>query len=78
MITSVPYVYEAFWQVYQLDGDPQWLEVMRSIAQHALEDYRDFEVSPNASTCCYCPGPGNSSGVINASAYRAFLLTRAR
>jgi hypothetical protein len=77
MITSVPYVYEAFWQVYQLDGDPQWLEVMRSIAQHALEDYRDFEVSPNASTCCYCPGPGNSSGVINASAYRAFLLTRA-
>lgn len=77
MVTSVPYVYEAFRQVYQLDGNPKWLEVMHSIAQHALEDYQDFEVSPSASTCCYCPGPKNSSGVINASAYRAFLLMRA-
>lgn len=77
MITSVPYVYEAFRQVYQLDGNPQWLEIMRSIAEHALEDYQDFEFSPSASTCCYSPGPDNSSGVINASAYRAFLLTQA-
>jgi hypothetical protein len=77
MITSVPYVYEAFRQVYQLDGNPEWLEIMQSIAQHALEDYQDYEVSPAASTCCYCPGRDNSSGVINASAYRAFLLTRA-
>ena len=58
-------------------GIPQWLEIMRSIAEHALEDYQDFEFSPSASTCCYSPGPDNSSGVINASAYRAFLLTRA-
>jgi hypothetical protein len=77
MITSVPYVYEAFRQVYQLDGNPEWLEIMQSIAEHALEDYRDYEVSPEASTCCYCPGRDNSSGVINASAYRAFLLTQA-
>jgi hypothetical protein len=77
MITSVPYVYEAFRQVYRLDGNSQWLEIMQSIAQHALEDYQDFEFSPSASTCCYCPGPDNSSGVINASAYRAYLLTQA-
>jgi hypothetical protein len=77
MITSMPYVYEAFRQVYQLDGNSRWFEVMHSIAQHALEDYQDFEVSPDASTCSYCPGPRNSSGVINASAYRAFLLTQA-
>jgi hypothetical protein len=77
MVTTIPYVYEAFRQVYQLDGDPRWVEVMHSIAQHVLEDYRDFEVSSNASSCCYCPGPANSSGVINASAYRAFLLTQA-
>ena len=66
-----------FEQVYQLDGNPQWLEIMQSIALHALEDYQDFETSPKASTCCYSPGPDNSSGVINASAYRAFLLTAA-
>jgi hypothetical protein len=77
MITSMPYIYEAFRQVYKLDGNLQWLEIMQSIAQHALEDYQDFESSPRASTCCYTPGPDNSSGVINASAYRAFLLTQA-
>ena len=50
---------------------------MRSIAQHALEDYKDFETSSNASTCSYTPDPEQSVGVINANAYRAFLLTSA-
>jgi hypothetical protein len=75
LITTLPYAYEAFRQVYQIDGDPQWREVMQSIAQHAVQDYMDFETSPTASSCTYKPGPENSSGVINASAYRAFLLT---
>lgn len=77
MVTTIPYVYEAFRQVYQLDKNPKWLAVMESIADHAIEDYKDFEVSSRGSTCCYCPGLDNSSGVINASAYRAFLLMRA-
>lgn len=77
MITSMPYMYEAFRQVYQLDGDPQWFEVMRSIAEHAFEDYQDFPVSSSASTCTYSPGKEITKGVINANAYRAFLLTRA-
>jgi hypothetical protein len=77
MVTTIPYVYLAFRQVYQLDKNPEWLAVMESVADHALEDYQDFEVSAKASSCCYCPGPDNSSGVINASAYRAFLLMRA-
>lgn len=77
MVTTLPYVYEAFRAVYQLDGNREWLDVMKSLADHTLEDYQDFETSPDASTCCYSPGPDNSSGVINASAYRAFLLTRA-
>jgi len=76
-ITTLPYAYEAFRDVYQIDGNPQWLEIMQSIAMHGLEDYRDYETSPLASTCCYSPGPDNSSGVVNASAYRAFLLTAA-
>ena len=77
LITTVPYAYEAFRQVYQIDGNPQWREIMQSIAQHALEDYQDFSTSANASSCTYKPGPEDSSGVINASAYRAFLLTMA-
>src|SRR6266702_1774133 len=77
MMTSVPYMYEAFRQVHELDGNSHWRDVMRSIAQHALEDYQDFEMSPTASSCSYSPGKENTRGVINASAYRAFVLTRA-
>jgi hypothetical protein len=75
LITTVPYVYEAFREVYQIDGDPKWREIMHSIARHAMKDYQDVETSPNASSCFYKPGAEDSSGVINASAYRAFLLT---
>ena len=74
LITTVPYVYEAFNRVYKIDGDPRWRQIMRSIADHALLDYGDYETSQTASSCCYLPGPENSSGTINASAYRAFLL----
>jgi hypothetical protein len=77
LITTVPYVYEAFKQVYEVDKSPQWREIMRSIAQHALVDYKDFETSPTASTCSYTPSPKDSVGVVNANAYRAFLLTSA-
>lgn len=77
LITTVPYVYEAFQQIYQIDSDPHWRDIMRSIAEHALQDYQDYETSPIASSCSYIPGPHNLSGVINASAYRAFLLMTA-
>jgi hypothetical protein len=77
LITTVPYVYEAFREVYKIDGKAEWREVMQSIAEHGLQDYHDFETSENASTCSYNPTPGEPGGVVNASAYRAFLLTQA-
>jgi len=77
LITTLPYVYEAFAQVYELDTDERWRRIMRSIAQHALEAYRDIEIAPGTATCAYTPSPDDPGGVINASAYRAFLLTRA-
>jgi hypothetical protein len=77
LITTVPYVYEAFREVYLIDGKPEWREIMRSIAQHAVLDYTDFETSATASSCAYNPDPLEPGGVVNASAYRAALLTRA-
>jgi hypothetical protein len=77
LITTVPYVYEAFKQAYQLDGKDKWLQVMRSIARHAVRDYKDVETSPSASTCSYTPDAKDSLNVVNANAYRAFLLTSA-
>lgn len=77
LITTVPYVYEAFSQVYTLDGNPKWLRIMRSIARSAAGMYRDIETAPNAASCAYTPAPDDPGGVINASAYRSFLLTKA-
>ncbi len=75
LITTTPYCYEAFEYVYQIDGDKGWRDIMKSIADHTLEDYKDFEAGHNARTCTYTPIDGQ--GVINAGAYRAFLLTSA-
>src|SRR5262249_19580770 len=77
LITTLPYVYEAFRQVYKIDNKSEWLEVMNSIVRHAVEDYHDFETSERASTCSYSPDPQDKGKVINASAYRAFLLASA-
>ncbi len=76
LITSTPYAYEAFDLLYQTDGDAKWLDVMQSIAEHARQDIRDFPTSPSASSCGYSPLE-EVGGVVNASAYRAFLLTSA-
>ncbi|HTR22487.1 MAG TPA: hypothetical protein VMI10_00770 [Terriglobales bacterium] len=77
LITTVPYVYEAFREVYRLDHDDRWWQVMHSIAEHGLRDYKDFATSERAASCSYSPIPEHSVGVVNANAYRAFLLTQA-
>jgi hypothetical protein len=74
-ITTTPYVYEAFFQLWSLDGRQEWKAILASIARHARFDIKDYKTSDNASSCSYSPlGEG---GVINAAAYRAFLLTSA-
>jgi hypothetical protein len=77
LITTLPYVYEAFLEVYRIDHQERWRTIMQSIAEHALNDYHDHVTSANASSCSYNPDPNDPGGVINASAYRSFLLTRA-
>ncbi len=77
LITSLPYIYEAFSAVYAIDHDPGWLRVMQSIAKHGYEAYRDLEIAPGTASCGYTTAPDDPCGVLNASAYRAFLLTKA-
>ena len=77
LITTVPYVYEAFSRVYRIDKDEKWQDIMASIARHAFMSYRDVRISPKSACCGYTPAPDDPGGVVNASAYRAFLLTRA-
>jgi hypothetical protein len=75
LITSTPYVYEAFLQVFKLEPQEEWKQILESIARHASTDIKDFKSSENASSCSYTPY--DKGGVINAAAYRAFLLTSA-
>ena len=75
LITTTPYAYEAFLQVFQLDSQDEWKRVLESIARHAISDIKDFRTSEAASSCSY--NPYDRGGVINAAAYRAFLLTSA-
>lgn len=76
LITTAPYVYEAFSYVYRIDNDERWLQIMNSIAEHAATDIKDKGISPEIATAGYNPFD-MEGGVINASAYRAFLLTSA-
>ncbi len=75
LITTAPYVYEAFEQGYEATGDTSYLATMHSIARFAHEDLVDQEVGSSAFACSY--GPFDRRRVVNASAYRAFLLTTA-
>jgi hypothetical protein len=76
LITTTPYVYEAFSYVHRIDGNERWLEVMHSAAEHAANDIKDMEISADAAAAGYHP-LDIEGGVINASAYRAFLLISA-
>jgi hypothetical protein len=75
LITTTPYVYEAFLAVYELDGREEWKRILESIVRHATVDIKDFKTSATASSCSY--GPYDQGGVINAAAYRAGMLTSA-
>ena len=90
LITTTPYCYEAFVQIYEilssdtwpLTSDPpldlidEYKQILCSIARHACSDIKDFPVSDSASSCSYTPYD-KGGGVINAAAYRAILLTSA-
>jgi len=75
LITSTPYAYEAFLHVHAIDGREEWKGIMASIARHTQKDIKDFPTSQKASSCSYTPF--DKGGVINAAAYRSFLLTSA-
>ena len=75
LITTTPYAYEAFLQAYEIDSRPPWKEIISSIAQHAVHDIKSFPTSHHGSSSSYTPF--DRGGVINAAAYRAFLLASA-
>jgi len=74
LITTTPYVFDAFLELYELTGVARYREVAVSIAGFAAIDIRDLAVG-NGFAATYTPF--DASAVINASAYRAACLARA-
>ena len=75
LITTTPYVFEAFMQVQKLRPADEFKRILESISRHALTDFKDFKFSEHAMTCSYTPD--DEGRVVNASAYRAGLLAQA-
>jgi len=71
-ITATPYCYEAFTRLFDLTGEDRYLEVARSITAFVLEDLNDTPTGTDSAAASYTPH--DRSKVVNASAYRAFLL----
>jgi hypothetical protein len=74
LMTTVPYAYEAYERGYEQTGEPAYLRVMESVATFAAER---IAVSPVAGGTAAAYTPFDHSTVVNASAYRGFLLASA-
>jgi hypothetical protein len=72
VITSTPYAYEAFALLYDATGDPRYLELARSVATFVSQDLNDTPMGENAAASSYTPY--DHGKVVNANAYRAFVL----
>jgi hypothetical protein len=75
MITTVPYGYEAFEAGYETLGDPAYLETMEGVARFAAEQIPVTSTGHDAEAAAYTPIDRRQ--VVNANAYRGFLLVTA-
>jgi len=75
LITSTPYAYEAFEAAHEATGKSHHLAVMESIARFAHRRIGTAEVAPGVKASAY--SPQDHRRVVNASAYRGFLLAAA-
>jgi hypothetical protein len=71
-ITATPYCFEAFAGLADATGRSEYDAVAESIARFVSEDLHDTDVSDRASAGSY--SPYDRGKVVNASAYRAFVL----
>ena len=72
LITTTPYCFEAFLKLFDMTGEVRYLEIVRSILSFILKDLKDTPAGENAEAASYTPY--DCSKVINASAYRAYVL----
>jgi len=71
-ITATPYCYEVFTRLFDITGDSKYREIARSIAAFVSDDLIDTPTGDDAAASSYTPY--DQGKVVNASAYRAFVL----
>ena len=71
-ITATPYCYDAFAKLSEATGESSYLDVAASAARFVFADLNDTPTGPDASAGSY--GPFDQTQVVNASAYRCFVL----
>lgn len=71
-ITATPYCYEAFTRLYEVTGEECYLDVARSTMEFVLNDLNDTPIGDDAAASSYTPH--DHGMVVNASAYRSFVL----
>ncbi|MBI5388405.1 MAG: hypothetical protein HZA90_27385 [Verrucomicrobia bacterium] len=71
-ITATPYAYEAFARLHDATRDSAHSDLAVSAARFVFLDLKDTPTSKKAAAASY--SPHDASKVVNASAYRAFVL----
>jgi len=74
-ITATPYCFEAFLKLFDLTGEARYLEIARSVVTFVFNDLKDTPTGENAAASSY--SPFDRGKVVNASAYKAFVLFEA-
>jgi hypothetical protein len=71
-ITVTPYCFEAFLELYKITQNEKHLKYALDIARFAFHDLNETVTGPDAVACSY--SPLDHSRVLNASAYRSYML----
>ena len=75
LIPTMPYAYEAFAAGFDTLGDERWLDVAHGAATFVAERIPVTPVAPGVEASAY--SPFDHRQVVNASAYRGFMLISA-
>ncbi|RYD73023.1 MAG: hypothetical protein EOP84_22195 [Verrucomicrobiaceae bacterium] len=74
-ITCTPYCYEAYIGLLEETGERRYQEIAAGIAEFIFGDLKNLPTGPDSAAGSY--SPYDERQVVNATAYRAYILTEA-
>ena len=74
-ITCTPYCYEAYLGLFEATGEDRYLNLVSRIAEFIFGDLKNLPTGPDSAAGSY--SPFDERQVVNATAYRAYILADA-